>query len=116
YVKDAWTLLNLGYEGRWPAEANEFFNAGEVDGYSDAGSYVVHPPLGKWVIALGLAALGADNPVGWRISTAFVGILLVVLVMLVARFLFRSSLVAGLAGLFIAVDGHAIVMSRTALL
>lgn len=116
YVKDAWTLLNLGYEGRWPAEANEFFNAGEVDGYSDAGSYVVHPPLGKWVIALGLAALGADNPVGWRISTAIVGILLVVLVMLVARFLFRSSLVTGLSGLFIAVDGHAIVMSRTALL
>lgn len=116
YVKDAWTLLNLGYEGRWPAEANEFFNAGVVDGYSATGTYVVHPPLGKWVIAIGLALLGADSPVGWRASTAVVGILLVVLVMLVARQLFHSTLVTSLSGLFVAVDGHAIVMSRTALL
>ncbi len=33
YVKDSWTLLHLGYEARWPAEANASFNAGEVDGY-----------------------------------------------------------------------------------
>lgn len=116
YVKDAWTLLNLGYEGRWPAEANDFFNAGVVDGYSTTGTYVVHPPLGKWVIAIGLALVGADNAAGWRVSTAIVGVLLVVLVMLVARHLFRSTLVTALAGLFFAIDGHAIVMSRTALL
>ena len=116
YVKDAWTLLNLGYEGRWPAEANDQFNAGIVDGYTSTGSYVVHPPLGKWIIALGLAAFGAETAVGWRVGTAVVGILLVVLVMLVARLLFRSTLVTALAGFFLAIDGHAIVMSRTALL
>ncbi|HRQ00549.1 MAG TPA: phospholipid carrier-dependent glycosyltransferase, partial [Terrimesophilobacter sp.] len=116
YVKDAWTLLNLGFEGRWPEGANDAFNAGQVDGFLSAGSYVVHPPLGKWIIALGLTAAGADNAVGWRLGTAVVGILLVVLVMLIARFLFRSLFVTSLAGLFIAIDGHAIVMSRTALL
>lgn len=116
YVKDAWTLLNLGYEARWPAESNASFNAGLVDGYSTTGSYVVHPPLGKWVIALGLAAFGAETAVGWRAGTAVVGILLVVLVMLVAHLLFRSPLVTVLAGFFFAIDGHAIVMSRTALL
>ncbi|MBX3094682.1 MAG: phospholipid carrier-dependent glycosyltransferase [Cryobacterium sp.] len=116
YVKDAWTLLNLGYEGRWPAEANESFNAGLVDGYSTTGSYVVHPPLGKWIIALGLAVFGAETAVGWRVGTAVVGILLVVLVMLLARLLFRSTLATALAGFFFAIDGHAIVMSRTALL
>ena len=116
YVKDAWTLLHLGYEAQWPAEANASFNSGQVDGYLDSGSYVVHPPLGKWIIALGLAIFGAQDAVGWRIGTAVVGILLVVLVMIIAKGLFRSTLLATIAGGLLAIDGNAIVMSRVALL
>ena len=58
YVKDAWTLLQNGYEsslarGRRratspPATPNIF---------NDDPSYVVHPPLGKWMISLGMAAV-----------------------------------------------------------
>jgi dolichyl-phosphate-mannose-protein mannosyltransferase len=116
YVKDAWTLLHLGYEGSWPADADKSFNAGNVNIYSTDGSYVAHPPLGKWMITLGLRVFGAGDTVGWRISTALVGILAVALLVVIARALFRSTLLATIAGGLLAIDGHAIVMSRTALL
>ena len=116
YVKDAWTLMHLGYEATWPNEADKPFNAGNVDGYSTSGSYVAHPPLGKWLISLGLRVFGAENTVGWRISTAIVGILAVFVLVLVARTLFRSTVLATIAGGLLAIDGHAIVLSRTSLL
>ncbi|MGV8897250.1 MAG: dolichyl-phosphate-mannose--protein mannosyltransferase [Rhodoglobus sp.] len=116
YVKDAWTLFNLGYEGSWPAEADAQFNAGATDVFTTDPAFVVHPPLGKWFIGLGMGWLGSDNPVGWRIATVLAGILAVVLLMIVAKMLFRSTLLATIAGLLFAIDGNAIVMSRVALL
>ncbi|MCU1432662.1 MAG: glycosyl transferase family 39 [Actinotalea sp.] len=116
YVKDAWTLLHLGYEGQWPDEPNPAFESGDVDGYTDTASYVVHPPVGKWVIALGLRVLGAQDPVGWRLSVAVVGILSVLLLTRIARRLFDSTVLGGVAGLLLAVDGSAIVHSRIAVL
>ena len=116
YVKDAWTLSNLGYEAQWPDDPNPRFEAGETDIYKPEGSFVVHPPLGKLLIALGMHAFGADSSFGWRISTAIVGILAVVLIMLVAKKLFRSTLLSVLAGGLLAIEGNAIVMSRVALL
>lgn len=116
YVKDAWTLTNLGYEASWPLEADAPFNAGQTDIFLTAASFVVHPPLGKWIIGLGMTLLGSDNPVGWRIATAITGILAVVLLMLVAKLLFSSTVLGTLAGFLFAIDGNAIVMSRIALL
>lgn len=116
YVKDAWTLLNLGYESNWPDEPNPAFEAGDVNEFGTNPAFVVHPPLGKWLIALGLAAFGADNSVGWRISTAVAGIIAVALVTLVAWMLLRSTALATIAGGLMAIDGHAIVLSRVALL
>lgn len=116
YVKDAWTLMHLGYEGSWPNNADVSFNAGQVNVYSQTGSYVAHPPLGKWMISLGLRVFGAQDAVGWRISTALVGILAVFLLVIIARKLFNSTLLATIAGGLFAIDGHAIVLSRTALL
>ncbi|MGX5682410.1 dolichyl-phosphate-mannose--protein mannosyltransferase [Schumannella luteola] len=116
YVKDAWTLVNLGYEAQWPAEADVRFNAGETGFFLTDPSFVVHPPLGKWIIGSGMLVLGPDNPVGWRITTAIVGILAVVLLMVVAKLLFGSQLLATIAGLLMAIEGNAIVMSRVALL
>ncbi|MHB1171758.1 MAG: dolichyl-phosphate-mannose--protein mannosyltransferase [Lacisediminihabitans sp.] len=116
YVKDAWTLIHLGYEGSWPAEADASFAAGNVNIYTTAASYVVHPPLGKWLIGLGMAAFGGDNSVGWRISTAVVGILAVFVLAMIARALFKSTVLATIAGGLLAIDGHAIVMSRVGLL
>ncbi|WP_437585101.1 dolichyl-phosphate-mannose--protein mannosyltransferase [Paramicrobacterium sp. CJ85] len=116
YVKDAWSLWNNGYESTWPDDADERFASGQTDIFSSTGSYVVHPPLGKWLIGLGMAVMGADSSVGWRISTAVVGILAVALVMFIAHRLFGSRLLTLVAGGLMAIDGHAIVMSRVALL
>ncbi len=116
YVKDSWTLMHLGYEGAWPNNPDPAFNAGHVYGYSSAPEFVAHPPLGKWMISLGLRVFGAENSFGWRVTTALVGILAVVLLMLIARKLFRSTMIAVIAGFLMAIDGNAIVMSRVALL
>jgi dolichyl-phosphate-mannose-protein mannosyltransferase len=106
----------LGYEGSWPADANASFNAGHPEIYLQAPSFVAHPPIGKWIIALGLALFGAGDPFGWRIAVAVSGILLVLVTMLIAQRLFRSTLLAVIAGGLLAIDGNAIVMSRVALL
>jgi len=116
YVKDAYTLMNLGYEGAWPDEANAAFTGGDPDVYSSDASFIAHPPLGKWIIALGLAAFGAENALGWRISVAVAGILLVAATMLLARMLFRTTTLTVIAGGLLAIEGNAIVMSRVALL
>src|SRR5690606_34560104 len=116
YVKDAWTLLNLGYEAEWGEEPDPAFEAGEVHGYSTEADYVVHPAVGKWVIALGLRLLGADDPVGWRLSTVLAGIVTVLLLTRIARRLFTSTVLGAVAGTLLAIDGTAIALSRTALL
>ena len=116
YVKDAWTLWNNGYESTWGENPDPQFNAGVTDGFTDDPSYVVHPPLGKWLIALGMAAFGPANAFGWRVGVAVAGILIVLLVMLIAQKLFHSTVLTMVAGGLMAIDGHAIVLSRVSLL
>lgn len=116
YVKDALSLLQLGYEGAWPEWANDDFARGMPDRASPEAAFVAHPPLGKWVIALGLATIGPHSPIGWRLGTALAGIVVVGIVMLIAHRLTRSLALATLAGGLVAIDGGAIVMSRVALL
>ncbi|MFC5791353.1 dolichyl-phosphate-mannose--protein mannosyltransferase [Agromyces tardus] len=116
YVKDAWTLLHHGYESAWPDDPNPAFEAGDTDIFLADPEYVVHPPLGKWMISLGMLAFGADNAFWWRATTALAGTIAVFVLTLVARRLFASTLVAVIAGLLFAVDGNAIVMSRVAIL
>lgn len=116
YVKDAWTLIANGYESAWPEGANEDFARGDTDVFSDDPSYVVHPPLGKWMIGLGMALFGADSAFWWRASTALAGVVAVFALTMVGRILFRSTSLAVIAGLLFAVDGNAIVMSRVGLL
>ena len=47
YVKQAYSLLTLGYEGDWADEQDEAFASGDYSGLSTEPDYVVHPPLGK---------------------------------------------------------------------
>ncbi|MDI3330385.1 MAG: phospholipid carrier-dependent glycosyltransferase [Micrococcus sp.] len=115
YVKDAFTLLQAGYELNWPEDHNEQFAAGSPQP-EDSPEYVVHPPLGKWLIALGMLAFGTDNGYGWRFSSAIAGILSVLLTALIAQRMFRSVFLGGVAGLLLAVEGHHLVLSRTGLL
>ncbi|MEY4102277.1 MAG: putative dolichyl-phosphate-mannose--protein mannosyltransferase [Actinomycetota bacterium] len=116
YVKDSWTLWNNGYESTWLADADKAFNSGDTSLFTKTGSFVVHPELGKWLIALGMGAFGAGNAVGWRIAVALAGILIVALIMLVAKRLTGSLALATIAGFLMAIDGHAIVLSRVGLL
>ena len=116
YVKDAWSLWILGYEGTWGENANEAFLTMKDLPLSDQGSFIVHPPLGKWLIALGMAIGGPDNSGGWRLATAILGTGSVLLVYLIARRLSGSLVLASVAGLLLAIDGLSIVMSRIALL
>ena len=116
YVKDAWTLWNTGAEKAWPQDPNAAFESGVVNGFLTDPSFVVHPPLGKWIIGFGMWLFGAENSYSWRITTAIIGVLAVALLMLVAKLLFKSQAWAIAAGFLFAIDGHAIVMARTALL
>ncbi|MCD1144884.1 phospholipid carrier-dependent glycosyltransferase [Kocuria sp. LUK] len=116
YVKDSWSLLLHGYERQWPEGADDAFVAGTPPEPLEGPSYVVHPPVGKWAIAAGMALFGVEDPVGWRFSAAVAGTLSIALVCAAGWLLFRSVAVATLAGLFLAVDGLHLVQSRLALL
>jgi len=74
YVKDALSLSQEGHERNWPEGANLGFESGNSFIYLSDPAFVVHPPFGKWLIASGMWLLGPDNPAGWRISTALLGI------------------------------------------
>ena len=116
YAKDAWALFHRGYEVNWAKDANDLIlqNNGNVRVPTDA-AYVVHPPIGKYVIGLGEWMFGF-NPFGWRFMTALLGTLSVLLLCRIGRRLFRSTFLGCLAGLLMAVDGLHFVMSRTSLL
>ncbi|WP_328669567.1 dolichyl-phosphate-mannose--protein mannosyltransferase [Streptomyces sp. NBC_00328] len=116
YAKDAWALFHRGYEVNWAKNANDLIlqRNGHVSVPSDA-AYVVHPPVGKYVIGLGEWMFGF-NPFGWRFMTALLGTLSVLLLCRIGRRLFRSTFLGCLAGTLMAVDGLHFVMSRTSLL
>lgn len=118
YAKDAWSMLRLGYEGTWPDRKiadPQILAHPQVVPLSGTGHFVAHPPLGKWVIAVGEWMFGLD-PFGWRFMTAVLGTLSVLMLCRIGRRLFRSTVLGCLAGALMAVDGLHFVMSRSALL
>ena len=116
YVKQGYSLLELGYEGRWAEDWDDNFAAGDFSGLSSEADYVVHPPVGKWLIAFGMRLFGAENSFGWRFMAALLGSLTVLLLARTATHLFDSSIFGAAAGFLLAVDGLHLVHSRTALL
>ena len=85
----------------------------EVTG--NAPEFIVHPPVGKWLIGAGMAIFG-DNEFGWRFATALIGTLLILVFARLVHVLFYSPLLTGLGAALIAMDGLLLVHSRTALL
>ncbi len=98
YVPQAWQMVRNG-------------------GLEDNPGYelVVHPPLGKQLIALGEWMFGY-NGFGWRFSAAVVGTIVVLLMVRIARRMTRSTLLGGVAGVLTLADGVTFVASRMGML
>lgn len=80
----------------------------------DTGAWV-HPPLGKWTIALGELVFGVD-PFGWRVASAVVGTLSVLALAGIAQLLFGRPIWTLVAGLLLATESLHVVQSRVAML
>ena len=119
YANEAFSMLEHGSE--WDLEKNE-------------PKFVVHPPLGKWLIALGIlisrsvrdaigpllgitpGQIAEGSAFDWRIASVIAGVTSVIIVVRVGRRLFGSTVLGCTAGLLLALDGMHFVSSRTALL
>lgn len=117
YAKDAWSLLHHGFTTGYVPNADQKILNGRTGGalFQDSPSMIVHPEVGKWLIALGEWAFGMD-PFGWRFSAAVVGTLMVLVLVRLVRRLTGSTTLGVTAGLLLAFDGLHFSLSRLALL
>ena len=116
YAKDAWSLLNFGYVRGYVEDADKTILNGNVTGlWQDGPSMIVHPEVGKWLIAAGIKVFGMD-PAGWRMASALIGSLMVLLMCRFVRRVTGSTVLGLVAGLLLSVDGLQLVLSRLALL
>ena len=114
-----WRLsLPTGYifdEVYYAKNANSLFSSAvELDAQGQA-EFVVHPPFGKWLIAIGIRFFGNEE-FGWRFASAIFGTLSILLFYLIVKKLFNSEFLSITAALLMAFDGLNLVMSRVALL
>ena len=114
-----WRLsLPTGYifdEVYYAKNANSLLSSAvELDAQGQA-EFVVHPPFGKWLIAIGIRFFGNEE-FGWRFASAIFGILSILLIYLIVKKLFNSEFLSITAALLMAFDGLNLVMSRVALL
>jgi dolichyl-phosphate-mannose-protein mannosyltransferase len=116
YAHDADSLLHHG------VELGPTFNHGP-----DVNDFIVHPPLGKWMIAVGEwlypghpktinGTIYPSDTFGWRFSAAVIGTLAVLILARTVRRMTRSTLLGCCAGLLLALDGLEFVQSRIATL
>ena len=100
-------------EKHYAPQAWQFLTGGLEDnpGYG----LVVHPPVGKQMIALGEMLFGY-NGWGWRFTAALSGTLLVLLVVRIVRRMTRSTLLGAIAGILLIADGTSFVASRIGML
>ena len=108
YVKQAWSLLQFGTETRVPdtlKKPDVMFTNGTPDVFGDVPDLVVHPPVGKWVIAAGEQLFGVTSSFGWRFSVALLGTLSILMVGRAARRMFGSTLMGTIAALLLAFEG-----------
>ena len=118
YAKHAWSMWLFGWVRSFPEDADARIVEGTTRGpqvFEADPTLIVHPELGKWLIALGEGAFGMDS-FGWRISSAVAGTLMVLLMVRFVRRITGSTAIGAFAGLLLALDGMALVLSRLALL
>ena len=116
-------IWHLGYpkgfvfdEVYYAQNANSLLHHGvELDPKNGSAEFIVHPPVGKWMIAAGIKVFGYHE-FGWRISAALVGTASIVMVYYLSKRLFNNYFLALSASVLMCADGLNLVMSRTALL
>ncbi len=119
YVKQGASMLQYGYERAIKSDLKKpdlLWNSGTTDVWGTNADFVVHPPVGKWMIGAGEWLFGVTNPFGWRFASAVVGTASILMIGRIARRLFRSTVLGTTAALLLAIDGQHFVHSRTGLL
>jgi dolichyl-phosphate-mannose-protein mannosyltransferase len=103
-------LYHLGFppkimwdEKYFPVMANKFLHG--------VYQFDLHPPLGKFILAVGIALLGND-PLGWRIMPTVFGLALLPLVAILGWYCFKERVGAMLLTTFFAIETIFIVHSR----
>ncbi|HZE39690.1 MAG TPA: glycosyltransferase family 39 protein [Stackebrandtia sp.] len=100
----------------YPQDARQMLMHGvEWDVNSNSGSFVAHPPFGKWCISIGEWLFGY-NEFGWRIPSVVAGVVSILLITRLARRLTGSTVLGATAGLLLSMDGMHFVLSRAGLL
>jgi dolichyl-phosphate-mannose-protein mannosyltransferase len=103
-------LYHLGFppkimwdEKYFPVMANKFLHG--------VYQFDLHPPLGKFILAVGIALLG-NEPLGWRIMPTVFGLALLPLVAVLGWYCFKERVGAMLLTTFFAIETIFIVHSR----
>jgi dolichyl-phosphate-mannose--protein O-mannosyl transferase len=112
YPTDAYTPVFD--EKHYAPQAWQVLTGGGVED-NPAYGLVVHPPIGKQLIAVGEWMFGY-NGWGWRFSAALAGTILVLLVIRIVRRMARSTMVGAIAGILLIADGLTFVSSRIGML
>ncbi|MPZ71474.1 MAG: phospholipid carrier-dependent glycosyltransferase, partial [Actinobacteria bacterium] len=81
----------------------------------DGEQTLVHPPLGKWFLSIGVKLFGFDS-FGWRVAAAVAGTATVFLLYVLAKRLLHSTLGASIASGLLAIDLLHLVQSRISML
>jgi dolichyl-phosphate-mannose--protein O-mannosyl transferase len=107
-------LYNLGYPPRsmwdeiyFPVMARKFLEG--------IYQFDLHPPLGKFIIAISIAVLG-DTPIGWRFMPALFGLAMLPLGAILGWYYFRERVGALLLAAFIAGETFLVAYSRTGIM
>ncbi len=115
YACDAQNLLRYGVAAGTEGNTDEDTTIQAQCIPNGEAGFIVHPPLGKWAIALGMRVFGV-NEFGWRIAAAVAGTITVIVLVRVTRRMTGSTVLGCLAGLLLALDGLHFVQSRVAML
>jgi dolichyl-phosphate-mannose-protein mannosyltransferase len=109
-----WRLYGLDYPRTFSFDEHHFV--------SNARNYIAHradwndhPPLGKLVLVPAMLAFG-DRGLGWRLSSAVLGLCIVAFLGLSAAKLMGDRRAGLLAAAFVAIDGFFLSYARTALI
>lgn len=109
-----WRFIDLDYPRTFSFDEHHFV--------SNARNYIAHqadwndhPPLGKLVLVPAMLVFG-DRGLGWRLSSALLGLAIIALAGLCAAKIFNDRRAGLMTAAFLAIDGFFISYARTALI